>query len=176
MNLGVPKLVERSGHRLIWDLSGCDGVKEFVGDGTTVSAGFLEERVVRGRGVLSRPAVDIKFIYDIGVYMFAFARATRSRDISEAMGVLPRGSTLYADGEFFVRENCVKAFRRGIDFQVRPSRVFSCRILRRGRPGVSRPGGIAGKNGERGAAHNVRRMLMLEALAGLFVRIGGGGD
>ncbi|MHA1595216.1 MAG: hypothetical protein ACTSXX_10805, partial [Candidatus Baldrarchaeia archaeon] len=32
------------------------------------------------------------------------------------------------------------------------------------------------KNGERGAAHNVRRMLMLEALAGLFVRIGGGGD
>ncbi|MHA1594998.1 MAG: hypothetical protein ACTSXX_09710 [Candidatus Baldrarchaeia archaeon] len=26
----------------------------------------------------------------------------------------------------------------------------------------------------RTAAHNVRRMLMLEALAGLFVRIGGG--
>ena len=80
--------------------------------------GFLEERFVRGRAVLSRAVVDIKFIYDIGVDMFAFAWATGSRDISDAMGVLPRGSILYADGEFFVRGNCVEAFRRGIDFQV----------------------------------------------------------
>ena len=129
--------------RLIRGLSGCDGAEEFVVDGTAVPVGFLEERFVRGRAVLSRPVVDIKFIYDIGVDMFAFARATRSRDISEAMGVLPRGSTLYADGEFFVRENCVEAFRRSIDFQARPSCVFSCRILHRA-AGVSRPGGIAG--------------------------------
>ncbi|MHA1595318.1 MAG: hypothetical protein ACTSXX_11350 [Candidatus Baldrarchaeia archaeon] len=152
--------------------------------------------------MLLRPIIDIKSIYDIGVDMFAFARAMRSRDISEAMGVLPRGSTLYADGEFFVRGNCVEAFRRGIDFQVRPPRVFSCRVLRRAAEGFSARRYRRRKNGERGAAvfdrvreipyrdpesvvsfvvfravaHNVRRMLMLEALAGLFVRIGGGGD
>ena len=131
------------GSLLIRGLSRCDGVEEFVADGTAVPAGFLEERLVRGRAVLSRPTLDIKFIYDIGVDMFAFARATGSRDISDAMGVLPRGSILYADGEFFVRENCVETFRRGIDFQVRPSRVFSCRILRRAAE-VFRPGGTAG--------------------------------
>ncbi len=152
--------------------------------------------------MLSRAVVDIKFIYDIGVDMFAFAWATGSRDISDAIGVLPRGSILYADGEFFVRENCVEAFRRGIDFQVRPSRVFSCRILRWAAEGFSARGYRRRKKGERGAAvfdsvreiryrdpesvatfvvfraaaHNVRRMVRLEALAGLFVRMGGGGD
>ncbi len=156
---------------------------------------------MQGRAVFSRPTVDIKFIYDIGVDMFAFAWATGSRDISDAMGVLPRGSILYADGEFFVRENCVETFRRGIDFQVRPSRVFSCRILRRAAEGFSARRYRRRKNGERGAAvfdrvreiryrdpesvasfvvlraaaHNVKRMLRLEALAGLFVWIGGGG-
>jgi len=44
---------------------------------------------IRGRAI--EAGIDIKSIYDIGVDMFAFARATRSRDISEAMGVLPRG-------------------------------------------------------------------------------------
>ncbi|MHA1593213.1 MAG: hypothetical protein ACTSXX_00585, partial [Candidatus Baldrarchaeia archaeon] len=148
---------------------------------------------MRGRVVLSRAVVDIKFIYDIGVDMFAWA--TRSRDISEAMGVIPRGSILYADREFFVRGNCVEAFRRGIDFQVRPSRVFSCHILRRAAGGFSARRYRRRKNGERGAAvfdrvrevryrdpesvasfvvfraaaHNVKRMLRLEALAGLFV-------
>ncbi len=142
MGPGVPELVEGRGSLLIWGLSGCDDAEEFVVDGTAVPVGYLEERFVRERAVLLRPIIDIKSIYDIGVDMFAFARATRSRDISEAMGVLPRGSTLYADGEFFVRENCVKAFRRDIDFQVRPSRVFSCRILHWAAR-VSRPGGIA---------------------------------
>jgi len=188
------------GGLLIRGLSGCGDAEEFVADGTAVPVGFLEERFVRGRVVLSRAVVDIKFIYDIGVDMFAWA--TRSRDISEAMGVIPRGSILYADREFFVRGNCVEAFQRGIDFQVRPSRVFSCRILRRAAGGFSARMYRRRKNCERGAAvfdrvrevryrdpesvasfvvfraaaHNVKRMLRLEALAGLFVLIGGGGD
>ncbi|MHA1593537.1 MAG: hypothetical protein ACTSXX_02215 [Candidatus Baldrarchaeia archaeon] len=176
-------------------------MEEFVADGTAVSAGFLVERVLRGGPVLLKPIVDIKFVYDIGVDMFGFAWATRSRDISGVMGVLPRGSVLYADCEFFSRGNCAAAFRRGIDFQVKPPRVFSGRILRRTAERFSAERYRRRKNGERGAAvfdrvweipyrdpesvisfvvfraaaHNVRRMLKLEALAGLFVRINCGG-
>jgi|GEM_PF-7114368 len=197
---GVPELVEGRGSLLIWGLSGCDDAEEFVVDGTAVPVGYLEERFVRERAVLLRPIIDIKSIYDIrGGHVRvcagdAVAGHLGGHGCASAWFDSLRGWRVFREGELrggvseghqLSGETVARVF---VSRSPPGGRGFSAQRYRR-RKNCERGAAVFDRVREipyrdtesvasfvvfRTAAHNVRRMLMLEALAGLFVRIGGG--